>query len=258
MPTINHVTNPTKLRRIERDSIVIRITKDKFGVRSFDLVNLNLDTLKLPNSAKIAIWAMSGDLEINFDAGTVDISKPLMNINLSELGNNKPVTFRVVVFDEKTSKILASAEDVKGRTKDENQSISPILPVETVYNLGQEIWKVYIANEERPVLQVNNLFPNIIDRLSSDHVFQALIIPQAVRQCLIHLINNDTADPSDPTAWQNKWTLFLKAIGFDTKPDAEDEIGVQTQWLDAVLIKFTNSIELMSQATRQLDRRSGD
>jgi len=256
MPTINHVTNPTKLRRIDRDSLVIRIQEDKLKVRFFDLVSLNLENLKLPSAAKICIWAMSGDVEINFDAGTVGACKPLINISLAELDKAKPVTFRVLVFDETTSKILASAEDVRGRTKSESESVAPILPAETVDNLGQEIWKVYIAKDERPVLLLNKEFPRILDCLASDVIFQALIIPQALRQCLMHLINNDSADPSDPSAWQNKWSLFLKEMDFDTKPDAEDDIGDQMLWVDNVLIKFTNSKELMSNAIRKLDRSS--
>ena len=92
---------------------------------------------------------------------------------------------------------------------------------EIVKELGNIIWEMHLVEEQQPILHLNQEFPDIINKMKNDKIFQALILPNAVRSCLKHFVKS-TQDTS--LTWVQNWGSFIKELGMHKSiPLSDDE-----------------------------------
>jgi hypothetical protein len=243
--SIVHTSNPTKIKKIHNNKLNIELNEDFEGEKFFQMDEPKLGYLDLDKDSKIYVYVSAGSSEMRFTLGTLGNPKIPKNRLLVELPTELTFWFRLIVVDPIDSRILASAEKVRPKSSHEDTR-EPILPVET-RDLGNILWKMNIQPDELPVLYLNKEFPNITDRFKTDKVFQILVLPQAVRMCLEHLIASDY--DKNPDSWQYKWIVFLKELKMHTSlPHIDDDDIVKIKWLDKAINKFSKNVNLFDDA----------
>ena len=209
----------------------------------------------LPVDSPVHLYAKMRYTERHYDLGTVGKRKYPEYTNLDELSKNRSISFRLLVVDSNSSYILASAENFSPKNEEEE----PIFPARTE-DIGNLIWRVDFTNEEEqgPVLLLNLKFDHILDLLRDDDEYIGLIVPQAVRLALNHLINNDT--DSDPESWQSKWRQYLEKdlkIDMETIPVEKASDSVVDTWLTQVIEKFSEKNKLFDNAINSRAKKQG-
>ena len=252
-----HITNPTRLKTIPRKYIKFDLEETWdgskcFNMKDFDSLKKYLASLRLPREASAYIYVHAGNAEEKFSLGKLsDMRIPKYRL-LDSLPAGETKHFRLLVVDDETSKILASAEDVRPKSLHEEER-EPLLPVE-IKELGNIIWKVNLVEEQQPILHLNQEFPDIINKMKNDKIFQALILPNAVRSCLKHFVTS-TQDTS--LTWIQNWGSFLKELGMHKSiPLSDDEDPDIDRWLDKVIEKFCKNKDVFARAVEETNRIS--
>lgn len=234
-----HTTNPTEIIEINKADVTIRLddnSSQNIHCRIIDLPNFQ--SLGLDKDAMITVWANCGDNSIPISCGTVgECEPPKGAIPLKDIDGKSHITFRIIVWDKDSKKILASNERLNV-TKDGQVGILHVVP----RNIGEELWKLNLAENEPPELFVNEKIPNIKELLKNDPKVRGSVLPEVVRQILVHLNFSDAYDTSDSEAWQNVWRRWLTERG-ETDPvpvDTDPEIDYYTilNWADDIIQRF--------------------
>jgi hypothetical protein len=256
---MNHTTNPTGIKKIPHSLFSIRISEDSGNTKKINIYFSSGFKSRFKNNSneKVIVWAMSGYSSTKYDMGSVD------NVSLDgekdlELLHSDKVVFRVLIVDPKSSKISASAENVRGRTKDDCVGRDSILPVRIVDSLGDETWKMNLDEDVGPTLFLNKKFIGIEVHIKNNALFQSLIIPYAVRVSVHFLIENDHADSEDTETWQYKWRYFLEGLNSaETMPSSVNDEGFEG-WMDDVIKKFTKKRDLLKKSMDIMEKISND
>ena len=246
----SHVTNPTNIQKIFKLNISFEVFDDSHSKRSFIIHELFLNNLDLPGNAHVYCVPRVRDVEKPVSLGQVNNLKNIGTmLPIEGLSSNAPLTFRFLVVDYDTSMILASAENLRARSPNDD-GLEALLPVDCI-DLGNLIWRMSLDLDGGPVLELNNNYPSIREKLRTDVEYQALIIPEAVRQVLIRLVEN-SSDP-DPESWVQRWTTWLSELGFKEIPE-EDETSRQNiaDWADKVVQKFSKKYDLFEKTKTKL------
>lgn len=250
--SITHTTNPTEIIKIHKQRFAIDLEKDFDGNSYFDYKNINLKGLELDPSAHVYLYAIAGDVEKKFDLGTVvNITKPKER-SLGQLPRRNP-QFRLLVVDKDSGRIIASAEKISAKSLDQDKRES-LLPV-VIDDLGQLMWKMYLVEEEQPILYLNVNCPFISDLMAKDQQTIALVYPQLVRMSLRHYINYPTDNSTD--TWQYKYLSFIKDLGFKGKdiPDLNSEDIEKDQFIDKVVDEWLKRVDIFSNAVAAISKR---
>jgi hypothetical protein len=248
----SHVTNPTRLVRIEKHRVSVVVAYKDNKRHSFDIYRLNLTDLGLPADANVWVVAAAGLTEKNFECGTIGNLTPIRGAPLDEIDPDKPLVFRVIVFNPGEPKLIATAEDIYPRNSQDKDSVLPLLPVEPVGDLGEQMWRVSKEEGVRPILQVNaDPELNIMSELLVDPIFRALIIPEAVRQALIHMVRNNTADDSDLEAWQTRWKRFAADYSDVEIPSVDGSAPEVERWAGDVVASWATRARFKSSVIEQ-------
>ena len=250
---ITHTTNPTRIIRIHKKRLSIEIKKDAADRTFFDYQTINLKGLDIKQDAAVYMYISAGNVELGFDLGSVaSISKP--KYRFLELPNNKKIWIRLLVVDQETSRIIASAENISAqRSKKENRD--SILPV-VFRDLGNEIWRMSLREDEPPELHLHQKFPYIKELLTSDQEYMAVIYPQVLRMTLRHYIDNPADNSTD--SWQYKWLRFLNEdMGFkkDPPPNKEETEKTINDWINKVVQQFSKILELFDNAKESINNK---
>jgi len=255
MTTQKHTTNPTRIVTIPKSDISIGLVRnpqtkaiERMNIEKFDADSLS----ELPRESRIAVMAKARFSEMTFDAGTVGAISMLRDVSLNEIDKSYPLHIRIIVFDDKDKRILASCERLKIYESDEG-GIKSLLPVEPV-DLGEELWRLSAAEEERPILQVHSdTDVGMLEKIAHDPLCQALVLPAAIRGALGHLLASDRDEDTD--SWQSNWIRYLAALQIELPDDDEDEDADQkaqnrARWLDDAMTRITRNLGLKTHLSR--------
>ena len=250
--SLSHTSNPTKLKKIHKKYFKVDLDQGIDDRTFFNIKELNLKSLDLPKEASVFIYVTSGNLEMKFAIGTVgNINEPRHRF-LDSFTTSSTLWFRLLVVDDKTLKILASAEKIRAKAIHE-LGREPLLPVK-ILDLKNRIWRVHLVPGFAPVLHLNEAYPKVLHQIMRSKVFQGLILQEAMRQSLEHFIQSDRGD-NNPDTWQYKWDLFLKDINmYKDVPSILSESLEVNVWIDKVIEAYSQNAKLFDNAVDEANQ----
>lgn len=205
-------------------------------------VTLRLDNRDMPGDAKVYVEAGYKETRQRFDFGTLSRIAPPANRVLNEIDLSGTTLFRIIIVDEssKHGLILASGEGFRYESDDQSNK-SSLLAVST-HPLEELCWKIDYEDPDKPELIINKRIPNALEKMRSDSLFQALILPAAFHQILWRYLFSDDFDMDSESfgRWLSFTTTFL-----DGDPRDMDDIEKE-KWLDDVIKEFSKKFEFAS------------
>lgn len=228
--------NSTGRKKIQRDRIALLLRDDGGFVCDLDVANLGL-----PPTGRIIVEAHRQSITERFDFGTVAEPGYLAPPVLRQL-DIEDVTFRIKIVDPENGRLLARADRLQPNGND-GGGRRELLTVK-IKNIGPEPWKVEIDAAGEPVLFLNDAIPAADSRITTDPVFQALILPAAFRQVL-HLLwaENEQLEQDDDSP-ASRWLRFSFALTNQEPPDWEDSDAVM-EWINIACRAFANQHPFM-------------
>lgn len=231
--------NYTGRRKIESNEVQFSFS-DENKKLSFD-VKFNFDVGHYPGDAVIYVEAYSKETRQRYSFGKISSISPPSNREISQVDLSGNVLFRILIVDESGSHgmLLASGDRFSAHT-DQDKNKSSILTI-VQRSLGELPWRVDIGSGSHgePELIINKLIPNGIEKLRSNSLFQALILPAALKQILTHYIWNQDAEDQDMF---EKWMGFAELYA-DERPQGEDPTEI-SDWIDEVVSKHSHDHKL--------------
>lgn len=233
--------NYTGRRRIHQAeaSFHVEITPGKSPRFSADI---RLNEENYPKEASVYIDAWYKETRQRFSFGTVGRIEPPDNTALDEVESAEGIQFRILIVDEtgEHALILGSGTfRIAGEDPDDKDRKSLVSVV--ARDLGPLPWKVEFGEESRPTLCINRNIPGAIDKMRSDPVFQALVLPAVMHDILRRIFFTDEMDP-DAEVYRQWLALVLTFT--DLEPDDLDR-EAQERWLDDVVNEFCQRFDLV-------------
>lgn len=232
--TINH----TGRKRIENSEVSFEILETT--PLSFE-TNFTLDFSEYPEDAKVYVEAYYKETRQRFSYGTASKIVPPQNTVLNDIDTSGSTLFRILIVDESGvhGLLLASGDSFRAKPKDEDSKKSSLFSVSTK-DIGQLVWKVDFPDNISPELYLNNKVPGVLERLKSDTTFQALILPAALKEILIHYIHSDPDEEDDS---YKKWMGFSHHIAGEMPDDSGT--AEKHEWVEEVVAEFANKFSLV-------------
>jgi len=203
---------------------------DTFTAKFSDL----LEHVKHPE-CRVSIAVGAGGTSRTYDFGTVSDLSPPLDRSFEGLDADKPRVYRLMVWDHESKRVVASNERLQARDSTIPAEREPLLPVRPAA-LGGLVWKLALHADTAPELLVNSSIPKLKTRLAKKPELRGSIVPEATRQCLMHVYDYREFDDGDPSAWQSKWLRFADTFAArpeDWGPDLDrDEARA---WADEVV-----------------------
>lgn len=239
MPAINRRTNPTKALSIAKESVTIQVNRAFIGdpAKSFHVERLDIGAYQLDRALSISCLAKAGKSAQYFSLGTVgqlDRSPKFV----SELAQDKPIRFRLTIFDASTGRIVADVDNIK--VLDEDSDVPSLVDIEP-RSLDGPLWRLEMsaeASEVKPVLLVEqDLFPSGRAAIN-DKTFVAMVFPEVMRQIAARVAEHRDAIDDEGT-WVSRWRDFfdrLNPSGGDTS-DFDDD-GESERWVEQCVKAF--------------------
>ena len=236
--------NFTGRTRITRDRVCFRIADPRPGEPLRAEPKINLRDLGFPEDALIVVEAYTRSTGQRFGFGTVGNPSVPDQLVLSEVDRDAAVTFRLRVVDmgERRGRVLGAAEKIRALSGEEEEQPRgrSLLPIDS-RDLGEELWRVEIG-DAGPVLLLNTAgIPGLRDRLRSDPLLQALILPAALRAILRELISDPSGGGDEQDAdgdWKEDWLRFCReTLRIKADPSRLGGDG-RRQWVDDVVDAF--------------------
>lgn len=229
--------NSTDRQKIDSGMAAFAVMPRADGTAEFR-ANIDLSSLSLSPEAHVVVEAYRQSLHERFAFGTVSAIAPVEPPVLREL-EPASVKFRIKVVEPETGRVLARGDRL-GADDDTEVGRHELLKV-VERDLGQEPWKTEIYGEDhKPALVINNQIPGAASRFEHDPVFQALILPAALRQVLMTLCLERQAedrDDEDDGDWTTDWIRFAQQATGREKPDWSEPTEVR-KWIDDVCAAF--------------------
>lgn len=231
----SHTTNPMKVKRLPSSLVEITLHSDQTFSASFHGLAEHVDEPGM----RVSIAVGAGGTSAIYDFGTVAHPFGLAHQPLDGLDPEKPRVWRLLVWDEQDKRIVASNERLRARDQNVPAEREPLLPVRLA-PLGGMLWKLALHDETAPELLVNSAVPKLKQQLNAKPELRGAIVPEATRQCLMHVYENCDFDESDGGAWQSKWMRF--ADGLTARPVDWPEIEREAarEWSDSVVSALSN------------------
>lgn len=241
MATTKRRINFTNRKRISHEAIDIRLLDTPPGAAPRATAELKLDGLGFPETAEVAIEAYRGSSLMRFGCGTVgNLSvPPLMIIDDIDVGGN--VQFRVKVVDTHgvVGLLAALASHVRPKSKDDGDGRRSLLTIR-YHDLGSELWRVSVDENEPPALVLNYRATGIEDRIINDPLVRGLLMPAAFRIVLEKLVLLTPPDEDDETDWKRDWLKFCEEeLGIEDSPFELDK-DERAEWIDEAVKVFSS------------------
>ncbi len=237
--------NYTGREKLTKDAIKITVNKTNGKPKSIT-AKLNLNEIKYPADTKIYLDAYHKTDRKRFDLGKINQRRIPEDLTIDELAYTDNLMFRLMLIDESSDqgKIIAHADRIRA---DNEANKKPILPVK-FEDLGQQIWKLeFTAEEDGPILCLNNKIPVLENFVKTDPIFFMYVFPAAIRVILTHMIFIDTVENPEepPVTWHSDWLKFSKMIlPHEPIPNLEqDKIDKDevVKWIEQVVEEFCNN-----------------
>lgn len=195
-----------------------------------------------PDDASVYVDAWYRETRQRFRFGTVGRIVPPSNTTLSEVELTEGIQFRILVVDETGKHALLLGEGtfrIAGDNPDDQDKRSLVSVI--ARDLGSLPWKVEFDEDQRPSLLVNRKIPNPIEKMRSDPVFQALVLPAAMKEILRRVIFSDETDTDSEVYRQ--WLAFSLTLT-DQEPDDLDG-DARENWIYEAVSEFCDRFDLV-------------
>jgi hypothetical protein len=217
-------TNPTSIMSIDRELVELSVKRNNDQtIQSFSVNKLSLGSLGLEQNNNVTIIAYQGnDDQVRFNIGSVSNIKFPQNEPV-KINGKSSLTFRVIVSDPQTFKIVASCEGIKILEED-GTSRDGLIDLEYSSELGERFWDLKLESARKPILRVNNNELLGLRRgFDSKNPFtRGVVLPQAIENCLFYLVMNPSQGEGTQY-WQNTWYSFLEDRSYEI-PETPEEI----------------------------------
>lgn len=232
--------NYTGRRRLERKEVQVRLKEFDSGPPEFD-VDFSLDTTRLPDDAKIYVEASYINTLQRFSYGTVaEIKRPEPR-KLNQLDLSGLIQFRVLIVDESAhlAQIVAQADNLRALGDDAEEQKSSLVVLKS-RPLGQQTWRVEVPSEGKPELYLNSRIPFVIDRVKTVPLFQALILPAALREVLMFYLWDDEFEDGSVA---QQWLKFGEYLAYE-KPGTDADASDLVAWVNEVSARFSERFDM--------------
>jgi hypothetical protein len=231
--------NYTGRRKIPRENIQISLYRNSGG-EEFDAV-IHVSGLELPNAARVFVEAYHQSDWVRFDYGTVASPAIPADRRLTSFYEGARILFRVKVVSggEDGGKILAEADRLVPFSADDARNRDPLLPVRTVGNMGNQIWR--IVWNGGPVLELNKTEPECKHLLTADSRFKWLVLPEILRSILTRILIERLDEEDEPTEASpgKRWLEFAESLHPEPPPQEEArDAEIIEKWVDEVVASF--------------------
>lgn len=224
-----------------------RITRDRIGLELVEgepnpLVTLVLD-LKGQDLEPDAVASLEAHRQTRFmrlDCGTVGKLVPLVNAPLTEFPDATGIQFRVKVTGP-DGQIIAAADKIRPHRPDVGESPTEGLLPFRAEDLGQEIWRLDL-DDDNPIVKVNNRLGDWKATVTSME-FRVLVYPEIVRRIGGWLL--DQADPDSAEGALADWRDFAQSLGTDptAAPDTDE---ARIEWINDLVDRFCTKHDLLN------------
>lgn len=233
MPRLSTLSNPTGLVEIEKQRLTIVLDEDKSQL-SFSLARLDLVDLKLPSPLNVVVIARRGNTEERVELGAVHSYDKGFR-RLTEIATEGTWTFRVLLVDPSSPRLIAAAENIRPDGQGES---SAFIALESA-DLGERTWEVEIMHlEGRAVIKFNQRLFASSGEAGNDFLFLSLVLPEAIRQLAGWVAENSALEDKE---WEPmKAWLVMHGITEEPDPDNEDACN---EWVKEVVAAFCNRFE---------------
>lgn len=252
MPTIFRTNNPTKVIRIDKSAISLRVIKHD-DMRTFHVDKLDRTVIQLPSDVRVACLAIAGQNVQYFELGTLS-DVDFRSYALSEIGDSAALRFRVMFYDAISARIVGCAENI--RSADEDGPTPSLLSIQPA-DLGGPLWKLELpedSGESQPTLLVEQKVFPVAKSVATDRTFLAYVLPEVVRQIAASVARLD-ADPESDESWIVSWDRFLRSINSTERTDGEDH---HLEWIDNCVKAFCRRGQMLSILEKQMFAEEGN
>lgn len=245
MPRLSRLSNPTGLIEIEKQHIGI-ILDDQGNRASYSLTKLDLANLKASGNFSAIVIARRGNAELRTDHGpTNDLYKSF--VDLTDLGTDGTWSFRVLIVEDGSPKLIASAENIRPNGLGDSDSLIGLEPAE----LGQVPWEMMVLElDGRAVIRFNRNLYQSTAAAEADKHFACLVLPEAVR----HLAKWHVQNPGrlSDSHWEpfRNW-LAMHGITDELDEDASHDEG--EEWCKTVVEAFCERFRGVEALTKNID-----
>lgn len=245
MARVSAVTNPTDLKEIARKDVALSAMSIG-DVKHVSLTRLDLSNYALPGDSPVILIARAGSTSNRFEIGTVNAWSrapwPLHEIDPSAV-----LRFRLLVRDPNSTKLLASAENLRVAGDGDSESL---LPIETK-DLGQLMWRVSIG-EDGPVLLCNQKVFTTGASAEGYVPFTALVLPEALRQILAYLAEEPEKLEEESGPWE-PWGTWMEHLGLPRRPNSTDDEDKE-DWIRLAIDRFCNAHRFVDQMHAHIEK----
>lgn len=238
MPRLSTLSNPTGLVDIEKNRITIAIDETGKSL-AFSLVRLDLSKLSLQPSLTVVVIARRGNSEERVELGSVANWDKSFRA-LTELGDDGSWSFRVLLVQAGSAKLVAAAENVRPDGQGDSSSFIALEPAD----LGQLPWEIQIlALEGRVVIRFNKEIYHSAGEADADKFFISMILPEAIRRLSDWVAGN--AWHLETAAWE-PFKVWLTLHGITEEPDAYN-LDSQLEWCNEIVAAFCDRFAFATQ-----------
>jgi len=224
-------------------------------VRNFFIEHFARDQILLSPATNVACVAAAGQTTQYFELGTID-QLQTKSFALTELATDASIRFRVLFYDHETSKVLASADNI--RAVDENSSSPSLVSIEPG-PLDGPLWKLELpvaGADDRPVLMVEEKLFSSAKAAVAHPMFLSFVLPEVVRSVATRVVEDD-ADPTDQGSWLSPWTRFFSSINSRELDDSADEMEKE-EWIDECVKAFCRRGQMAASIDKVLQEVTGE
>ncbi|MCA9243667.1 MAG: hypothetical protein KDA32_06940 [Phycisphaerales bacterium] len=244
--------NYTGRRKITRDHVGVGVFQN--GPRGLEFnASLALSSYGFAPDALVYVEAYRQTLFMRFSWGRVAALTPPEDRRLTEFDRPDGVRFRVKVVeaaagaDGRPARLLGLADrlspvEIDGRN--EAESLLPIVRADI-----PEAWRIDCSPE--PELQVNERLVSAPMALARSDVFVSLVLPEALRIVLRHILIVEQLPPDDQEGWHADWLEMARnALKAGDPPTPETEGGDLTnrveieEWIDDAVGRFARLYQI--------------
>jgi hypothetical protein len=238
--------NYTGRLRILREDVHVTVTERKEKPPVFK-AELDLAEYGLPGDARVYVEAYRQTSWMRFAFGSVGRLAAPEHPELSDFDSLEGILFRVRVTssDGTNGKLLAEADQIRGRRAEEaEENREPLLTVKPE-ELGAEVWRLEIS--DRPRILINK---ELWDwrAVSLAPPFISLVYPTAFREILGHiLLEEKYFDLDDAEYWMSRWLRFATLIpGVPELPAEKSEPDEVKVWINEAVAAFCRRLSMFS------------
>ncbi|WP_043756696.1 hypothetical protein [Imhoffiella purpurea] len=238
--------NHTGRKSIPYSRIHLQVTGADIG-RPRLTASINLEELDLPPDARVHLEAYHREITQRFDCGTVAACIPPEDVELSEVAQGGRHLFRLKVVSPAGAghRLLATAERMQAHEGPANlDNRESLITVVAREHTGGVPWALEMDTEEQPALVLNSAIPGALNRIRTDAVFRALILPALVREVLTWIFDRGDGMGASADSWQGRWIEFGTRVTGGTNPPVDGDPAAIGIWVEAVVSAFCTDLGL--------------